>query len=51
MKNAGIAPGSAAVTGNMAHPATRGAMLSRACTDRQVLTLDTAAGSPVTSVP
>ncbi|WP_019749584.1 hypothetical protein [Rhodococcus erythropolis] len=53
MKNAGLAPGSAAATGNMARPAAGCAMLGRACTDRQVLALDAAAGtgSPVTSVP
>lgn len=51
MKNAGIAPLPAAVTGNMARPAARGAMLGRACTERQVLALDTAGGTPVIGVP
>ncbi|MDJ0441189.1 hypothetical protein [Rhodococcus qingshengii] len=51
MTNAGTAPLSAAATGNMARPAPRGAMLGGACTERQVLDLDTAAGSAVTGVP
>lgn len=51
MKNAGTAPLLAAVTGHMARPAPRGAMLGRACTERQVLALDTAADTPVIGVP
>jgi hypothetical protein len=49
--NAGIAPLSAAVTGNVARPAPRGAMLGRAGTERQLLALDTAGGTTVIGVP
>lgn len=51
MTNAGIATLPAAATGNMARPATRGAILGRAGADRQVLAIDAAAGSAVTGVP
>lgn len=49
--NAGTAPLPAAVTGHMAHPAAGCAILGRAGAERQVLALDTAAGSAVTGVP
>ncbi|MDV6278512.1 hypothetical protein R3Q06_34480 [Rhodococcus erythropolis] len=51
MKNASIPPLPAAVTGNLTHPATRGAALGRACTEPQALAIDAAGGSAVTGVP